>query len=162
MRPPSDPTGLWDVQTKTYAPALSAGQPLVFALRANAVVTHTDGEGRHSRHDVVMEAKTQLRRAGTSPDEWPSEPDLVQRATTTWLATRAERCGFAIAPAQIRADGYRQHRFRKSGGAVVRFSTVDLEGLLTVIDPDRFRAILFGGIGPTKGFGCGMVIVRKP
>ena len=48
-RPPEDRTGLWDVQTKTYAPVLVTGLDLAFAVRANVVITHTDEAGRHTR-----------------------------------------------------------------------------------------------------------------
>ena len=34
-RPPSDPHGLFDLQTKEFAPALANGQRLAFTLRAN-------------------------------------------------------------------------------------------------------------------------------
>ena len=74
---------------------------------------------------------------------------------------RAEKYGFAINLDQIRADGYRQHRFfKKRGSRPVQFSTLEFNGTLTVIKPDVFMTALYKGIGPAKAFGCGMLLVK--
>jgi CRISPR system Cascade subunit CasE len=58
-------------------------------------------------------------------------------------------------------DGYIQHRFVKpKKKQMVQISTLDFTGLLTVTDPERFTTALFNGIGPAKGFGCGLMMVR--
>lgn len=162
-RAPTDPTGLWLINTKEYAPRLEAGNRLVFSLRANPVVSVRDGAGRQSRHDVVMHAKSRLKAGGISSSDWPMEGEIVQSAGVAWLAARCESNGFDVDPTAIRADGYRNQVLRsKRAQHPIRFSTVELTGLLTVTEPDRFLRCLFGGIGPAKGFGCGMMLVRRP
>ncbi|MEA2080768.1 MAG: type I-E CRISPR-associated protein Cas6/Cse3/CasE [Pseudomonadota bacterium] len=47
-----------------------------------------------------------------------------------------------------------------TGGKEINFSTLDYSGLLTVTDPELFKAALFQGIGPAKAFGCGLLLVR--
>ena len=48
--------------------------------------------------------------------------------------------------------------FRKRG-KVGKIATVTFTGILEVTDPDRFSDTLAAGIGPAKGFGCGLLSV---
>ncbi|MGH8802246.1 MAG: type I-E CRISPR-associated protein Cas6/Cse3/CasE [Casimicrobiaceae bacterium] len=43
----------------------------------------------------------------------------------------------------------------------MRLSTVDLTGMLEIIDPTPFTRALFGSIGRGKAFGCGLLLVRR-
>ncbi|MCI5220551.1 MAG: type I-E CRISPR-associated protein Cas6/Cse3/CasE, partial [Candidatus Electrothrix sp. LOE2] len=43
----------------------------------------------------------------------------------------------------------------------IQFSLLDLSDRLTVTDPNVFTRALFRGIGPAKGFGCGLLLVRR-
>ncbi|MDV2482242.1 type I-E CRISPR-associated protein Cas6/Cse3/CasE [Methanoculleus sp. Wushi-C6] len=160
-REPVNRGGMWTIETKLYDPALRTGQQLAFVLRANPVRTKCDEKGKHHRHDVVMEAKTRLKQQGRPREEWPPEPEIVQQAGFAWLAMKGEANGFSVAEGDVRADGYIQRRFRKRKGRhEISISTLDYTGILTVADPERFKAALYNGIGPAKGFGCGMMMVR--
>ena len=44
---------------------------------------------------------------------------------------------------------------------MLRFSTVDLSGELTVLEPEIFANALYDGIGHAKAFGCGLLLVRR-
>lgn len=161
QRKPVNRGGMWAIETKPYDPVLRTGQQLAFVLRANPVRTKCDEKGKHHRHDVVMEAKTRLKQQGVPREEWPPELEIVQQAGFAWLAMKGEANGFSVAAGDVRADGYIQRRFRKRKGRhEISLSTVDYTGILTVVDPERFKAALYGGIGPAKGFGCGMMMVR--
>lgn len=156
---PVDRLGVWLVEVKPYAPRLYKGLRLEFSLRANPVRARRDEQGRQHRHDVVMDAK---RRAMEAGGEVPEEGQLVQAEGSAWLAARAERLGCSLAEGTVRAYGYRQHRLVKGKGKhPVRFSTVDLSGVLEVQAEERFLGALFGGVGPAKGFGCGLLMVRR-
>ncbi|HEY3373632.1 MAG TPA: type I-E CRISPR-associated protein Cas6/Cse3/CasE [Candidatus Aquicultor sp.] len=158
VRKPSVVCGSWEVKSKEYRPKLSAGQRLAFTLRANPIRAKRDEENKQHRHDVVMEAKARLR----GNDEQTPLPVLIQDEGSKWLLSRAERCGFQIKPEHIRVDGYQQHRFLKGkGNKQVSISTLEFNGLLTVIDPSLFLEALYTGIGPAKGFGCGLMLVRR-
>ena len=90
------------------------------------------------------------------PDARPPEAVLVQQEGYNWLESRAGRLGFSVERDLVRADGYRQHRFRKwDGSQGVVISTIDFNGVLTVTDPDQFEETLVTGVGPAKSFGCG-------
>ena len=155
-RRPRAADALWQVETSEFAPKLHTGMQLGFLLRANPVRTR-DGK----RHDVVMEEKHRLQAKGSPRSTWPLEAELVQAAAREWLGRRAEGLGFRVQG--VRADGYRQHEFAKPGDKrPVRISTVDLTGVLEVVDPVRFfQGALCGGVGPAKSFGCGLMLVRR-
>lgn len=146
---------------KPYAPQLAAGQRLAFSLRANPVVSRKDDSGRQHRHDVVMEAKKALERQGVPKEKRPPQAELVRQAGLEWLAARAEANGFSFEPGAVLVEGYRQHQFGKRGGQrPVQLATLDFSGVLTVTDPARFGEMLGNGLGPAKGFGCGLVLIK--
>lgn len=161
VREPENRYDVWNIGTKEYSPVIHTGQRLSFMLRTNPVRKKRDAEKKQHRHDVVMETKTRLKEEGVVREKWPSEGEIVQKAGYAWLATRAELYGFLIDEQEVRVDGYFQHQLIKpKGGHMVRFSTVDFNGFLTVTDPERFIQGLFEGIGPSKGFGCGLLLVK--
>ena len=156
-RQPVDTQGVWSIQSKPYAPQLAAGQRLAFALCANPVVTKPGPRGKPVRHDVVMNAKQQRQVQDEAPMAMGT---LIEQVGRTWLEARAESHGFRLE--QVRVDGYRQHQFRKARREQrIRLSTLDFNGLLTVLDAEQLRHTLFTGVGPAKGFGCGLLLVRR-
>jgi CRISPR system Cascade subunit CasE len=159
QREPQDASGVWDVTPKEYRPNLRTGQRLGFTLCANPIRSKRDENKRQHRHDVIMEAKLKIKGRSENIDV----PDIVQEQGVRWLLDRAVSHGFSVSPEGIRADGYRQHRiFKGKGNQQITFSTVDFNGILTVSDPAVFvEKCLFDGIGPAKGFGCGLMLVRR-
>lgn len=161
-RIPEDMNGVWQIEHKLYEPVLHVDQRLSFSLCANPIRTKRDDKKKQHRHDVVMNAKNQLKQEGVPRGEWPSEAEIVQEQGFEWLARKGEQYGFMVREHEVRADGYRQERFYKAKGKhQVNISTIDFTGLLTVTDPERFKDGLYGGIGPAKGFGCGLMMVRR-
>lgn len=157
-REPRNESDIWRIQTKTYSPALRPGQRLAFMLRANPVCRKKGDGDKQSRHDVVMEEKTRLKQVGAPAGEWPPAAELIQKAGAAWLEKRSEANGFSVE--HLLVDGYGQQRFRK-GQNDVRISTLDFSGVLTVTDPDLLSDALRKGVGPAKGFGCGLMLVRR-
>lgn len=156
---------IWVIRSKTYRPKIRSGQILEFSLRVNPVkskLVNKDG-GRGVRHDVVMEAKKNLERQKITKEKWPTETELIFKAGFEWLNKRAALHGFEVNEKTLRIDGYRQHRlFKKGKEHPIRFSTLDFQGLLTVKDSAIFVHALCQGIGPAKGFGCGLMMVKHP
>ncbi len=165
-REPNDPGGLWDILSKQYTPKISGGERFAFTLRVNPIRNKRDENDRHHRHDVVMDAKTHLRFKELPEDQRPRIAALVQEAGTAWLKSRESEFGFLIEEdkekPKVRADCYVQHKlFKDKGPKPITFSTLDLNGFLTVVNPERFiEKSLFQGIGPAKGFGCGLMMIR--
>lgn len=190
-REPVDAKGLWDISTKPYTPRLVKGDRLAFKLRANPVKSAKQERSAEEleawqksreerglkpnksmergrtqkviRHDVVMEAKSRIDFKNLPPEKRPHLATLIQNTGFEWFAAKGKENGFAALSSATRADGYFQHRFfKKRSGKPISFSTLEFDGILTVTEPDIFiDKCLFTGIGPAKGFGCGLMLVRR-
>jgi CRISPR system Cascade subunit CasE len=153
-RLPSDRDGFWRIETKEYRPQLATGERLAFAVRVNPVVSRRDDAGRQHRHDVVMDLKRRRQEQSLT------QAEMVQQSVWQWFEGRAEKAGFSAKQRDFRADGYRQHELHKRGRGI-RFSTAECLGVLTVTDGQRLTETLLSGLGPAKGFGCGLLLVRR-
>lgn len=161
-RKPDDRDGLFRaVDTKPYQPTVAEGEEFVFQLRVNPVVKRRDEDGRQVVADVVMDAKSKSDRSS-------SQAELVHTSCLAWLTdgsdrpSRAANAGFYVDSDSFEASNYVPHRFRKSRGASrVTISTCDLSGVLKVEDPDRFVVALTQGIGASKAFGCGLLMIKR-
>lgn len=166
-RKPYDQDNLWNIKVKEYHPKINKMEHLAFSLRVNPIVSKRDENNRQHRHDVVMEAKNQIHFKGLPQKERPHLATLVQEAGLAWLKSRENNHGFCVTNDYInpgvRVDGYYQYKFHKeNGGKGIKFSTLDFNGILMVTDPNAFiQKALFGGVGPAKGFGCGLMLVRR-
>lgn len=161
-REPDGSFGLWNIETKEYKPKIKLHIELAFMLRANPVRTKRDENNKQHRHDVVMESKTRLKEAGLRQNDRKQVAILAQEEGNNWLSARAEGHGFVINPGHIRVDGYQQHRFFKGKGKKpITFSTLEFNGILNVTNPECFIETLYKGIGPVKGFGCGLMLVKR-
>lgn len=156
-RPPMDPDGMWVVETKPYEPRLMVGDRLNFMLRANPVVTRRDEEKKHKRHDLVMDIKHQARESGQVVSG-----DVSIIAVCRWLIERSDRHGFRIDEDSIRVGAIRQMSFFKGRGRnPVSITTMDITGALEVFDSLKLEHTLFHGLGPAKGYGCGLMLIRR-
>ncbi|EKF75775.1 CRISPR-associated Cse3 family protein [Alcanivorax hongdengensis A-11-3] len=157
-REPEPVSGLLECQSKPFDPQLSKGDRLLFKLRANPTVARKhDGEARSRRHDVLMDAKWQCRQQGRDSPWEVSE--AMDAGAEQWLRNRSEDWGFSLDSA-LQLSGYRQHQWQRKQRQIC-FSSVDYEGVITVADPERLRDALFNGVGRSRAFGCGMLMVRR-
>lgn len=160
-RPPSTPGPVWKLETKPYAPKIAEGDRLAFDLRANPVVARA-GEGRSKRHDVVMDAKRSWKAAHGEAARGVELQDLIHESASGWLARKGQQGGFLVQPSGVRVDGYRVLEFAKGDQAhPIRMGAVDYSGALEVTDAAAFSETLMSGIGPGKGFGFGLLLVRR-
>jgi CRISPR system Cascade subunit CasE len=161
---PGDGDGLFDVETKIFAPDLRAGDRLRFSLRANPAVhvnVAEDGAVKVRRQDVVMRALHSVPKA----ERAARRPALVRSAGLAWLERQAERGGFRLPePEQIDIDGYEQFLLdpesRRKGRAAVH-SRLDYEGILEIVDPALFMTRVAEGFGRAKAFGHGLMLIRR-
>ncbi|WP_436501678.1 type I-E CRISPR-associated protein Cas6/Cse3/CasE [Actinokineospora sp. HUAS TT18] len=117
---------------------LAKGQHWAFRLAANPTRSLPNGATRGQRVGHVTVAQQ-----------------------TGWLLDRAERLGFAIAPAahdtlDIAITHRHTWKFQRGGGTVT-LATAVFEGRLEVTDPHALRGALTHGIGPAKSYGCGLL-----
>lgn len=129
-------------QTHSYAPLLdrlTTGTQWAFRLAANPV---------HSR---PPEAGARSKRYG----------HVTVAQQTNWLLDRAGRNGFTVPETtgkepDVAVHAHRTWRFQREGRTVT-LATAVFEGRLETTDPDALRHALTHGIGPAKGYGCGLL-----
>jgi CRISPR system Cascade subunit CasE len=164
-RPPADRLGIFDLETKPFEPALTAGDRLRFDLRANPVTSELKpGAKRGKRVDPVARALAKL-----APEERAQRRhDIMLEIGRRWLAAQGERAGFALTtdPAsgrpRLAVDGadWRVLARGKDRGPI-SFSVLDFEGEILLRDPAVFLAALARGFGKAKAFGCGLMLIRR-
>lgn len=87
--------------------------------------------------------------------------DRMQQAQFEWLRKRGEQHGFVLESSMhLQATGYEWKPLPEKGRNA-GFSSVDFEGRLTVLDPERFIQMLNSGLGKARAFGCGLMLVRR-
>lgn len=154
-REPRDSHGLFEVESKPFAPALEKGHRLTFALRANAVVTRKDEKGRPKRSDIVMDRL----RAFSKGQRAPVRDRLAVEASRDWLAQQGVKSGFQLD--HINVIAYRTEKIPHSGKKPIELGLLDLEGDISVETPELFLPALAAGFGKAKGFGCGLMLIRR-
>ena len=148
-RPPRLDDARWRVETRPFAPDLRAGDALAFSLRANATVKR-DGK----RHDIVRDAAL----SGRYPADATREV-LASQVGPDWLRQRSEALGFGLRA--VAASRYTGHRAWRRDQPPLRMSSLDFDGTLEVLDVARFLTTLRRGIGHARGFGCGLLLIRR-
>lgn len=154
-RPPKSDSGLFQIQSKPYAPQLLLGERLRFDLRANPTVSIRQEDGRSRRHDVLMHAKRAV-----APGQRDRLAQALEIAGKKWLLERAEQWGLAVQEGSIWQNSYCQQRLRRKGRSI-EYSSLDYQGIAEVIDSERLSRALLQGVGHGKGFGCGLLLVRR-
>ena len=162
------------LESKPFAPLLTAGDRLSFILRANATKDRRSGPRddvapgtrrrprEHRRVDIVMHAMKEQGIEGGSrdPDSRAARRmDVAGEAAQAWLAGQGERRGFSVNAMDV--DDYRVGKVRRRSGKAATFGLLDLRGLLTVRDPAVFTAALSAGFGRARAYGCGLMLVCR-
>lgn len=80
---------------------------------------------------------------------------------TTWILRQAEVHGFKLRPSStgepdVAVLGRRRTVFWRDAHRVV-IAVVEFIGHLEVVDPERLRRALTGGIGHARAYGCGLL-----
>jgi CRISPR system Cascade subunit CasE len=119
-------------------------------LRANATVRH---RGSSSRRDVVMDA---IHALPPGVERAVARREQETPAARAWLDRQGNAHGFAVN--QMVSLGYETLRIAH-GEAPIQLGVVDLEGLLTVTDPQAFFSALGRGFGRARAFGCGLMLI---
>lgn len=151
---------VFSIESKAFSPALTTGQRLGFKLRVNPTVAKKDDQGKHHRHDVLMNAKRKLK------EEDAKDPGRVkhamEQAALAWFADekRLDQWGIQL-DALPNIESYTQHRSSKQSGKPIQFSSVDFQGVITVKDVQKFLAQYQKGFGRSKAFGCGLMLIRR-
>ena len=78
-----------------------------------------------------------------------------------WLGKQGERCGFLVK--NLIVENHQFHKVRKPKDPNLRqFTSIDFHGQIQVTEPQKFIDIaLFNGLGRSKSFGCGLLLIRR-
>lgn len=150
---PNESVQFLSVQSKKFDPKLSPGTRLGFSLRINPTVSKGN-----KRHDVLMNAKREHRSKGLADNALAR---TMEEAAQHWFAApeRLDRWGFSL-DFMPEVNAYTQHKTTRNDRAI-RFSSVDLEGVLTIASPEKFLPQLQSGFGKARAFGCGLMLIRR-
>ena len=162
---PENLHGMWKIESKEYTPYISNGDVLFFSVRVNPVVTRhildDNGKSIQKRHDIVMEAKFKCRETGKQFNY----AEEIQNTGIKWITKQGEKQGFSITPSLLNTITYNRAMFEKrthSGTQHnVTIGIMEISGQLTVTDSDKFVQMLYSGLGHSKGFGCGLMMVKR-
>ncbi len=157
---PKNSSSQFDIQTKAYLPKLRQGDRLAYKLRVNPTICLTSKTGKSKRHDVLMHAKHQAKQEGVT-DAVVLKQRMLQ-AAQGWMANdrRLNEWGFQL---DIVPDieSHTQHRVSRPKGHLIQYSSVDMQGILTVSNPAQLIDKLALGFGKSKAFGCGLMMIRR-
>jgi CRISPR system Cascade subunit CasE len=83
-----------------------------------------------------------------------------------WWKKQGDRCGFNLVIdgsglSKLQNSAYQWHALPEKGKKA-GFSSVDFTGELQITDIDKFKTVLFDGLGRSKAFGCGLLMIKKP
>lgn len=149
LEPPAE-SDIFDIQYRPFTPTLRTGQALRFSLRANPTICKAG-----KRHDLLMEAKRQVREQANGPDIWQHQ----QRVAQEWLVRQGDLNGFSLR--EVNVDAYRQQQVvRAKSRQMIQFSSVDYSGVLMVNDSELFLQRLIKGYGKSRAFGCGLMLIK--
>ncbi|NOQ77522.1 MAG: type I-E CRISPR-associated protein Cas6/Cse3/CasE [Methylococcaceae bacterium] len=107
-----------------------------------------------------------LQQVSTLTDllEWAIKAQ-VEAALENWWKRQGERCGFELLAddlglTKLQTSSYQWHAM-PSKGKRAGFSSIDFMGQLQITDIDKLKKALFDGIGRSKAFGCGLLMIKR-
>ena len=169
-RPPVDPHGLFELDSKPFQPALQVGDRLAFCLRANPVVASKVAlapeqraiRARGKKIDIVMRALHAVPET-----DWNAKTgrafqrdSIAAEVGVKWLAGQGVKAGFKLARVPV-VDGYNQFPIERRKGRPAGFSVLNFSGELEIDDPAAFLERLPKGFGSAKAFGNGLMLIRR-
>lgn len=149
-------------EIRDYSPLLGLvvrGREFAFRVRVNPVQNTVKLE-HPNKSEAERLARDNLRRSIRVAHR-------TAAAQTAWFLARTDKWGFAVPESSAGAPDLRLAErqrldFTKGGhdgpgSHRVRIGTATFEGRLRVADVGRFTTSLLSGIGPAKGYGCGLL-----
>jgi len=147
---------LWQIDSKPYQPQLYPGQTLFFSLRANPTLKH-----RGKRHSVITHAKKIFKQQLQATQNRLPEPyelwQVTQQTAYQWLDKQS--LGIQL-KAPLRIEHHDEYLHKNKAPAPICYTAIDYQGSCTVNDPKRFKQALYQGVGKSRRFGCGLILIK--
>ncbi len=132
--PVSNPDwGKWE--TKEISESFLSHSSYHFKLRANPTKRSNNGDNKGKRVGLYKEEELK-----------------------EWLTRKAEQSGFKMENFAVAKPV--NEFFSKKGATGNKLNRVDFEGLLEVVDKEKFKTAFCEGIGSAKSLGFGMLIIQ--
>ncbi|NCB97008.1 MAG: type I-E CRISPR-associated protein Cas6/Cse3/CasE [Bacteroidia bacterium] len=162
-RKPLENLPTWEIDAKLYEPKIKVGNHYHFNLRVNPVVTKmpmgTDSKKR-KRDDVYMDALAKNKAAPET--ERVSKAEILQNSAMQWLLERAESNGFSVSRDTVLVEGYQRFEMNsRKDKQRIQIGVIDYSGSLTVSNVGLFYRTLNQGLGKSRAFGCGLLMIKK-
>lgn len=162
-RKPEENHELWAVETKPFEPVIRLGDRFHFSLRANPVVTKKpegSASKKRKRDDVFMNALAEYKDIPVS--QRPTNAQILTTSAYGWLEQRARSNGFEVSSDSVLVEGYRKvEMVKRSNKDSIQFGVVDYSGILEVTNVGLFYKALNQGIGKSRAFGCGLLLIKR-
>lgn len=85
-------------------------------------------------------------------------PVKGREAIAAWFTERATKnWGFSVAPQSLQVDSTTVQSFKAKNDHQITLAQAQLQGILLVTDPDKFKTSFGQGIGRGRAFGCGLL-----
>ena len=141
-RPPQSISRLTIIGTREFHPKPLRKQRLAFILTANPIKTIVD-----SQRDSKLGKRSEKCRV----------PLIREEEQREWLSRKLANAGEIMT---VNVQPHHPMYFRK-GSRSGKLVTSTFAGVLQVSDPACLTQLLENGVGPAKGFGCGLLLVRR-
>ena len=141
--------------TKEFAPKFSSEQKLFFELSVVPRFHTFKGKKQSLLMNYKFKNKAELQDIKNSNGDVMFGSYLE---VNNWLNRIGQRSGFRVENFSINAVN--QHKFRNKAHRI-SFDSIDLQGILSVTDPDLFLETLSKGVGSEKSFGFGLLLLRS-
>ena len=146
------PVVLLQRQTKECEIALRNGVYLSYDLRFNAQVTY------NNRKMSIMTALAERLKEANKRYSWN---DLAYYSSLNWLKKKGRTYGFENMKSNFQVRNFQFCKFRKKPDEkAVSFYTIDINGVLRVTNHNLLEHTFYTGIGRSKAFGCGLILMR--
>lgn len=148
---------IFDISTVPFMLDLTEGDQVSLRMRVSPVIYKAvEGARRPKRHDLIMDTIY-----NTTGERSQIRQELVQRSTTEWLLAQGMVHGFRLEVSKTIVSGYRPLSILEPDGRKLSFSTVDVECTVEIFDVEKFLACLKLGLGGSRSFGCGLILIKK-
>jgi len=143
-----------------YQPEIETNDCLCFKLTANPIIKRKEN-GKAKEYNLIMDAKHRFKIDKKDYLDQNSLDELIYDVGMKWLTRKGEQHGFAVKRFEVIINNDREYNIKPIGRQEYILRTLDFSGILTVTDPSLFLKTLYEGVGSAKGFGCGLMLVRR-
>lgn len=158
---PSQHHNSLDIHTKIFKPRIFEGDKLAFKLRVNPTKTIShENKKNGTRHDVMLHAKKQAQAKGI--ENTAEVKKIMLSSAVDWLMNekRQDAMGVELLTVpDVESYQYKTITKRRDNNKF-SFSMVDYQGVLQVKNVDKLLHLLQQGIGKSKAFGCGLMLIK--